>query len=1372
MGAGKVSAIVILLLSFSILHGSAQAKYSGGTGAPDDPYLISTPADMNQIGRNYTDWDKCFKMTADINLSAYTGTQFSRIGIDARHAFSGVFDGNGHTISGFTYTAPTRDYIGVFGNSSGIIENVSLVDVDVNASGCSYVGGLAGYNEGTIGNCNSTGAVTGGYYVGGLAGVSNDSISDCYSAGTVTGGYNSFYLGGLVGVSNGSTSNCSSTGAVTGGDYSQYLGGLVGGGGAAISNCFSTGAVIGGDYSQYLGGLVGESWSGNISNSYSTGSVAGGDYSQNLGGLAGNNGYGNISNSYSTGAVTGGYDSDCVGGLIGVIRDYSVIANCYAAGEVAGDYDTGGLVGLNDHGSITRCYSSGRVSGYMFVGGLLGWNYEGTTTDSFWDTNTSGQSWSDGGTGKTTAEMMTESTFTDTGWDFSVVWAICEGTNYPRLLWSIPPADLVCPDGVNFIDFAFFAEHWLNTDLEPGLVSTVIGDWESPDSNDGWGPGYNDPTAILVPDSNVGVTLGHGSLQLTPGTNYGYWGLTWQGSPLDLTNANLQFDLTMVASEWGDGIWTQVGDKIAIYSDGPSGWKEYGPDSTSLLPYSVIDRDTGEPTTRWWGSWQADANKTYTYNVSDYDATGATWMQINISVLDGDITNGGSFYFDKAIMTSPNAPPLGPLYADFDLSGTVDMADLDIFCDYWLEENVHYGYTPVADTNAPMPNPMTWVVEPNAISDTQITMTATTATEAGSPPVEYFFTNLYDTGHNSGWQSSATFTDSGLVPDTNYGYTVKARDSAPVPNETAASVAKSARTFKTADSNPPTPNPMMWAVGGEPNAFGSDTTITMSAALATDAQGINGYYFTCVNDGNFNSGWKSPTTDSTNWTASTRTFIATGLSPLHTYAFTVKARDNALVMNVTAPSAPASATTFADTTAPDPNPAYFMVPPHATGATTIAMQARIATDSSPPVYYQFYRSTIGDTYLSTWQTDSNFTDTGRTENTTYSYQVRTKDSVGNLTAWSTVASATTSMTIQGQINQACAARGGPPYWPITITIPAGTYNEDLVIYEPNITLRSASGAANTIILTANTDPGISIEANYVTIGSAGHGFTINSINAADQAGVADSVMIVQRNVAHTNISHNTIIANGSTHYCLVAAAGAKNILISNNSFTGDGELIGVGGFGVMRMNQVNDINVNNNVVTCNTPNIHYGFQVNGCVGPAFFTNNTISDINSRGAAIYVTSGEDDVDGISYHAGLERMTINNNTITGCKRGILVVDEYTNPGEINNVTITGNTLQSNVIGIDIGYNGGPLGTVAKYILARFSVTNNNILNSITSQVSNTVTATNLPAAHNWWGAASGPYNATTNTSGSGGSVTDLVVFNPIWTNALMTTDANVP
>ena len=59
--------------------------------------------------------------------------------------------------------------------------------------------------------------------------------------------------------------------------------------------------------------------------------------------------------------------------------------------------------------------------------------------------------------------MKTLSTFTDAGWDFGVNWAICENMNYPRLRRQIPAADFVCPDGVNLIDYSFFANRWLNT---------------------------------------------------------------------------------------------------------------------------------------------------------------------------------------------------------------------------------------------------------------------------------------------------------------------------------------------------------------------------------------------------------------------------------------------------------------------------------------------------------------------------------------------------------------------------------------------------------------------------------------------------------------------------------------------------------------------------------------------------------------------------------------------------------------------------------------------------------------------------------------------------------------------------------------------
>jgi hypothetical protein len=59
---------------------------------------------MNAIGAIPNDWDRHFRLMADIDLSAYTGTRFNIIGLDIDHCFTGVFDGNGHTISNFTYS--------------------------------------------------------------------------------------------------------------------------------------------------------------------------------------------------------------------------------------------------------------------------------------------------------------------------------------------------------------------------------------------------------------------------------------------------------------------------------------------------------------------------------------------------------------------------------------------------------------------------------------------------------------------------------------------------------------------------------------------------------------------------------------------------------------------------------------------------------------------------------------------------------------------------------------------------------------------------------------------------------------------------------------------------------------------------------------------------------------------------------------------------------------------------------------------------------------------------------------------------------------------------------------------------------------------
>lgn len=101
------------------------------------------------------------------------------------------------------------------------------------------------------------------------------------------------------------------------------------------------------------------------------------------------------------------------------------------------------------------------------------------------------------------------------------------------------------------------------------------------------------------------------------------------------------------------------------------------------------------------------------------------------------------------------------------------------------------------DTEPPAPNPAAFSAAPAALSHTDITMTATDSSDA-SDPVEYYFACTAGGGNDSGWQTSATYTDRGLSANTRYTYTVTMRDSMPIPNVGAASAPLSASTFATA----------------------------------------------------------------------------------------------------------------------------------------------------------------------------------------------------------------------------------------------------------------------------------------------------------------------------------------------------------------------------------------------------------------------------------------------------------------------------------------------------------------------------------------------------------------------------------------------
>lgn len=274
-----------------------------GTGTQDDPFLIYTAEELNMIGLYPCEWDKHFKLVADVDLSGHDGKDdrpsFNIVGTGTGSfvsypsaAFTGVLDGNGHTVSHLTITGGR--FLGFVGRltSRGEVKNLGVVDVNITGSGI-CVGGLVGYSQsGTVVNCYSTGAVSGQDYVGGLAGHNWDSdVTNCYSTCSASG---SRSVGGLVGYNyEGHLTQCFSTGDVRG---NSNVGGLVGeDSGGDVIRCYSAGAVSG---DRYVGGLVGlvGYLRGSIAMSYSSGSVSGTD---RVGGLVGYNwGYGSISTSF------------------------------------------------------------------------------------------------------------------------------------------------------------------------------------------------------------------------------------------------------------------------------------------------------------------------------------------------------------------------------------------------------------------------------------------------------------------------------------------------------------------------------------------------------------------------------------------------------------------------------------------------------------------------------------------------------------------------------------------------------------------------------------------------------------------------------------------------------------------------------------------------------------------------------------------------------------------------------------------------------------------------------------------------------------------------------------------------------------------
>ena len=298
--------------------------------ADDGVYQISTAAELkefrDEVNSGKTDADAV--LTANIDLSEICseeeGVSWTPIGNSESTAYSGTFNGDGHTISGLYIDSSDNDYKGLFGylstdgNNTGTVQNLT---VSGSVSGGWYVGGVVGRNGGNVINCTFSGSVSGHLYVGGVVGQNGGTVENCYNTGSVSG--NS--VGGVVGYNSSTVENCYNIGEVSG----SPVGGVVGyNDEGRVENCYNTGAVSG---VEEVGGVVGNNYNGSVENSYNTGAVSG---VEGVGGVVGQNFGGTVENCYNTGTVTG--TDDYVGGVVGWNVSGGTVTGCYFLKDTAG----------------------------------------------------------------------------------------------------------------------------------------------------------------------------------------------------------------------------------------------------------------------------------------------------------------------------------------------------------------------------------------------------------------------------------------------------------------------------------------------------------------------------------------------------------------------------------------------------------------------------------------------------------------------------------------------------------------------------------------------------------------------------------------------------------------------------------------------------------------------------------------------------------------------------------------------------------------------------------------------------------------------------------------------------------------------------
>ena len=458
---------IFLILSFMPCN---LVVFAATLGTEQNPYEISTATQLKAINNNLS---ACYKLTANIDLN---GEDFTPLGNAESGTFSGIFDGNGFTISNLNVFS--GKFAGLFGCNEGTIKNVKLSGIYV--YGTRYIGGVVGQNTtlGSVFNCSvSSGDIEADdginkIYAGGIIGYNEGFVEGTFSnnanlkinnesssavAGGIIGQNNSAYSltitnskntgnvsspssgsGGFVGSNNSgdlTITDCTNSGNVSAAYYSGGFVGYNNSGTLTITDCTNTGNVSSSDYSyldSYSGGFVAHNDSGTLTitdctNAGNVSSDSDSDYSYSGGFVGYNSGDLTITDCTNSGNVSSSssFSSSSSGGFVGYNKSGTLtITDCTNSGNVLSsspttDSGSGGFVGYNSGDlTITGCTNTGNVlPSISGSGGFVGYNKSGTLTitDCTNSGNVSAEYYSGGFVGYNYDGTITISNSTNTG---------------------------------------------------------------------------------------------------------------------------------------------------------------------------------------------------------------------------------------------------------------------------------------------------------------------------------------------------------------------------------------------------------------------------------------------------------------------------------------------------------------------------------------------------------------------------------------------------------------------------------------------------------------------------------------------------------------------------------------------------------------------------------------------------------------------------------------------------------------------------------------------------------------------------------------------------------------------------------------------